>query len=161
MNDKLQKLEDLNTLNKSGQVSDTEYKILLSELLDSKSEEKDKVNRCKSQSIVNNLNEVGSYFMGIYYCIVFEIIFQLIHSTLADVKIKHYYNTLENIPNYPEKNFITNYFLEMENIDKILEYLKYLNEFHYLIQIVIFSIFMHYLWNIGKVLKEVRIDNVY
>lgn len=161
MDDRLQKLEELNSLNKSGQISDNEYKILLSEILNTKSEDKEKVNNSKSQSIVDNLNVVGSYFTGIYYCIVIEIICQLIYNTLADVKMEHYRNTLENIPNYPEKNFMTKYFLEMENIDKIVDDLKYLNEIHNIIQIVIFSIFMYYLWNIGKVLKEVRIDNIY
>ena len=102
MDNRVEKLEELNKLNKTGQVTDVEYKMLLSEILDSKTEVDS-----DNKGIINQVKEAGRNVIAIYYLIIFEIILDQVHELLLDVKIKYYYKSLGNL--YPEQdiNFLT------------------------------------------------------
>lgn len=151
MDNRLEKLEELNKLNKTGQVTDVEYKMLLSEILDSKTEVDS-----DNKGIINQVKEAGRNVIAIYYLIIFEIILDQVHDLLLDVKIKYYYKSLGNLYPAQDINFLTKSILEKDNIEKIIEDLKYLNEIYYLIQFVVFIVFMSCLWNIGENLKKVK-----
>ena len=165
MNSQLEKLEELNKLNNSGQITDAEYKVLLSDIINTKSHEevKSKYDKHilshydKISSISKNVNEAGKNVISIYYLIIFEIVFEQLHNLLIDIKIKYYCKSIsgyENLNLYKEKNFLSDFILEMKNIDKIIEYLKYINEIYYLVQLCVFILFMHFLWKIGGSLKK-------
>lgn len=156
MDNRLEKLEELNKLNKSGHVSDEEYKTLLAEILDTNLEKNEKNDNTENNGIVNHLKEAGRNVMIIYYVIVVEIIVSQIHNLLIDVKTKYLYKTNENFDAYAETNVFTKQILDMKNIDDIVEYVDNLNKIYYFIQLVLFISFMHCLWNIGKNLKSIE-----
>lgn len=162
MNNQLEKLEELNKLNNSGQITDAEYKVLLSDILQTKTENdikplisKSKNIKFDNNEILKKINQAGSNVIIIYYLIVFEIIFQQLYNLLMDVKIKYYYKSLGSLNLYQESNFITDYILDMKSIDSIIEYLKNVNEIYYFIQLILSIIFMNSFWNIGKNLKNI------
>jgi hypothetical protein len=153
MDNRSEKLDELNELNKSGLVSDSEFKTLLLEILKTKSKEETGSNS-KLNELVANIREAGQFVIGIYYCIAFNFILNFVNDILSDVKVKYFYKKNLGYEIDLDKNFFSELILEMKNIDKIIKYLEYQNVIYYSIQSAIIILIMNFLWNLGKKLKE-------
>jgi hypothetical protein len=163
LEDKIIIQEKLNDLLQNDYITKDEHLVLINESLTSTETSKviDEPNEIEEtpfleKNIIKQLKSVGSYVHNIYYLIVFEIIISIIYESFLDVKIEYFYKN-NGIPyNSSDLNPISKLILNSNNIDKIVKNLEHLNEIYYLIQFVLFSMFLSFLWNIGDILKNVN-----
>ena len=74
---------------------------------------------------------------------------------LLDVKSEYFLREQGINSDYSQTNKITEFILNFDNIDSIVENLNYLSEFYYLIQNIVFLIFLMDLYNLGYNLKNI------
>ena len=155
MDNRLEKLEELNKLNKSGHVSDEEYKTLLSEIINKNGNKNFEV--VDSEEVkIQSIKEAGRNVIRIYYCIIFGIIFMQLYDFLVDVKIE-YFKKVNGIVNDYESTSgsLTKSIINMEKIDDYIKHLEHLDIIYYGVQITLLYLFLYYLWHVGVSLKNV------
>ena len=76
MDNRIEKLDGLNEMHKSGALSKEEYKSLVSEILNSKSDINLELgtNKVNSTLDVNKIKDAGKNALKIFYCLICEVL---------------------------------------------------------------------------------------
>ncbi len=107
------------------------------------------------KNFIQRIKNAGSNVIGIFYYIIFIIILKYLYDLLLDVKREYFLREQGINTDYSQTNKITEFILNFDNIDSIVENLNYLSEFYYLIQNIVFLIFLMDLYNLGYNLKNI------
>jgi hypothetical protein len=140
MDKRIEKLEELNDLLNSGAISKNEYRTLAEENLGTKEIENEKnLNFIDHDEIkILRLKNAGKNVLGIFYCIVFEIILLPTYNFLVGFKVG-YDNATGNA----------------NNIEGFSKYLENLEIGFYISQLALSFFIIHFLWCLGVNLKNV------
>jgi hypothetical protein len=163
LKDRIKIHEQLDELLKNDYITKDEYLIFIKENLNSgevananfSNKQTNGDNSEIEKNKIERIKDAGISVEGIYYLIIIEIIISQIYDLLLDVKIEYFKKQNGFTENYSEINSITKWILDSSYIDIIVDYLEYMNEIYYFIQLILFLIFLGYLWNIGVNLKNV------
>jgi hypothetical protein len=163
LKDKIKIHEQLDELLKNDYITKDEYLIFIKENLNSNEETKTNIskeiknseNLVLDKNMIQRIKNAGSNVMGIYYYVIFLLIISYLYNLLLDVKSQYFLREQGIISDYSQTSKITKFILNFDNINFIVENLKYLSEFYYLIQFIVFPIFLMDLYNLGYNLKNI------
>lgn len=163
LGDKVKIHEQLDELLQNGYITKDEYLVLIKDNLTSVEEKKSNISKeIKStehtildKNFIQRIKNAGSNVIGIFYYIIFIIILNYLYDLLLDVKREYFLREQGINTDYSQTNKITEFILNFDNIDSIVENLNYLSEFYYLIQNIVFLIFLMDLYNLGYNLKNI------
>jgi hypothetical protein len=163
LKDKIKIHEQLDELLKNDYITKDEYLIFIKENLNSNEvtktniskEIKNSENLVLDKNMIQRIKNAGSNVMGIYYYVIFILISSYLYNLLLDVKSQYFLREQGIISDYSQTSKITKFILNFDNINFIVENLKYLSEFYYLIQFIVFPIFLMDLYNLGYNLKNI------
>jgi hypothetical protein len=163
LKDKIKIHEQLDELLKNDYITKDEYLIFIKENLKSNEETKTNIskeiknseNLVLDKNMIQRIKNAGSNVMGIYYYVIFLLIISYLYNLLLDVKSQYFLREQGIISDYSQTSKITKFILNLDNINFIVENLKYLSEFYYLIQFIVFPIFLMDLYNLGYNLKNI------
>ena len=136
------KLKEIKELEEKNSITRKEYEALRDEILHDESVNKFNKKQNNTEQMQNysvqRIKHAGSNAMGIFYCIIFQILVIIGYWFLIGFKI-----------GYSEASGQT------ENIGSFLEYIKNLNYMLYFIEFIIALLFMLNLFYLGVNLKNV------
>jgi hypothetical protein len=139
MDDRLEKLEELNQMLKSELITKSEYKTLLKGILDRKVETNFNTDSKISEKYsIERIKDAGSNALNLFYCIIFQILLALGYWFMIGIKIGHDNATGQS-----------------ENFESFYKYVNDLSYFVYIIEFGIALSFIVNLFYLGVNLKNV------